>query len=121
MKSFRSTLDKKRDDKEWDKFSDKDKIPRREFPYHGLITIASYVKKELLLFIVLFITSGITAVANMGFAMVIENIDDAFTNPDSNWKIYAPLAIIGLTIVRALISGFSGMVSAYLSNIIDTA
>ena len=117
-KSFRSTLDRKLDDKEWAQFSNRDKLPQRKFPYHGLITIGSYVKKELLIFIVLFITYGITAFANMGFAMVIENIDEAFTNPDSTWNLYAPLAVIGLTIIRALSSGFGGMASAYISNIV---
>ena len=117
-KSFRSTLDKKTDGKEWKKFSDKNKLPRRKFLYRGLITIASYVKKELLIFVVLFITYGITAFANMGFAVVVENIDDAFINPDSAWKLYAPLAIIGLTIIRALSSSFGSMASAYISNIV---
>lgn len=89
---------------------------QHQIPYYGLFKISSHVKKELLIFIPVFIAYSITAAANMGFAFIIEKLDVAFTDDASIWKIYAPLALLGLIFIRSFGNAFGNLASAYIAN-----
>ena len=82
--------------------------------YHGLLRIIPYVRKELLVFLVVFLTYGIFALANVGFAEIIQKVEEAFNNADSPWRLYAPVAMVILTIIRGVSYGLGQYLASYI-------
>ena len=85
-------------------------------PYPGLLKVAGQVKRELLIFILVFLAYGITAVANVGFAEVVQRLETAFNDAESPWRLHAPLAIIAITLVRGLSYALGTYASSYISS-----
>ena len=88
-------------------------------PYPGLLKVAGQVRQELLIFIFVFLTYGITALANVGFAEVVQRLELAFNDAESPWRLYAPLAIIVVTLVRGFSYALGTYASLYISNSIS--
>lgn len=82
--------------------------------YYGLLKIVKHVKKEIFFFLFVFLTYGVMALANVGFAEVIQRVEEAFHDVNSPWRLYAPLAMIALTVVRGLSVGLGAYTSSYI-------
>ena len=87
---------------------------RRRNQYHGLLKTLPFVKKELVFFFFVFLFYATMAVANVGLAETIQKIEEAFNNADSPWRLYAPLALIALTLVRGISFGSGQYFSSYI-------
>ncbi len=87
-------------------------------PYRGLLQIVPYVKKELLLFIVLFIFYGINALCTMAYAQIFEGIDEALESTDFATNIFIPVALMVITVFRAFSLSLGGMVSSYIGGMV---
>lgn len=88
-------------------------------PYYGLFTLAKQVKKDLWGFLFVFFAYGITALSNVGFAEVVQRLEEAFYDDQSIWRWYAPLAMVGLTVIRGLSYALGTYVSQYVSTSIS--
>ena len=94
----------------------KKKGERTWLPYASLLRIGSYFKKELLLFIVIFLFYALSALANVGYARLFEYIDDAFFSADFNEKLLIPLAFLILVAVRSASTALGNLSSSYMVN-----
>ncbi len=84
-------------------------------PYFGLFAVTKLVTKYLWFFLFVFVTFGITALSNVGFAEIVQRLEEAFHDENSIWRWYAPLAMVGLTLVRGLSYALGTYVSQYIS------
>lgn len=88
-------------------------------PYKGLLQIVPYVRRELLLFIVIIIFYGINAACTMAYAKIFEGIDEALESDDFASNIFIPVALMVITLFRATSLSLGAMVSAYISNMVS--
>ena len=95
-----------------------DRLKNSRLPYKGLLIIASYVKRELLLFIIIFIMAGITGLSGAALAKIFESIDDAFVSDDIRIILFIPIAIVIVTFVRALSTSLGKLIGAYMVGVI---
>lgn len=90
-----------------------------KLPYSGLLQIVPYVRKDLLLFIVIVIFYGVNALCTMAYARIFEGIDEALESNDFTTNIFIPVALLVITAFRAISLSLGGMVSAYISQIVS--
>ena len=88
---------------------------KQDASYHGLLGLVGYVKKDLALFFVVLIFYGMSSISNVGMAELVNRLEQAYEVEDSIWRVYVPLGIIGIALLRGIGTMFGRILSAYIS------
>ncbi len=83
--------------------------------YRGLIGLGRYVKKDLSLYFFAVIFFALASLGNVGMAELVHKMEDAYTQPDSLWRWYIPLGIVGVTLMRGIGLILGGLTASYVS------
>ena len=88
---------------------------KQDASYHGLLGLVGYVKRDLALFLVVLIFYGMSSLGSVGMAELVHRLEQAYEIEDSIWRIYVPLGVIGIALLRGIGGMLGGITSAYIA------
>lgn len=94
--------------------SSKGSFYKQDSSYRGLLGLVGYVKRDLALFLVVLFFYGLSSLGSVGMAELVHRLEQAYEVEDSIWRVYVPLGVIGIALLRGIGTLFGGLTAAYI-------